>query len=141
MSGIPSRDEAKHAFNCIDKDGNGMISPSELAAFLEQNSTVKSQEMMDWFSDIDKDGDEKISLDELLNEVLKKPRAKAIEKAFKDMDCDGSGTLKKDEVLDEGPKCGLTDIKTLETCFAAMDKDNSNYVEKDEFMDYMNGNY
>ncbi|KAL4224822.1 hypothetical protein ACF0H5_015518 [Mactra antiquata] len=135
MSGIPSRQQATDLFNRIDCDGNNTITPREFADF------VKSEHNADFFLNLDKNNDRKITLEELLEEVMKEPRAQAIDAAFQEIDSDSSGAIQKCEVLEHGPKAGLTDTNTLDKCFAEMDKDGSGQVDKGEFIAYMNQYY
>ena len=140
-----SLEDVKNAFKKMDRNGDGMISKSELAA-----CGFNDQQVNAMFALGDTNGDGEIDLQEFIQCMC--PSASAVvckigklfgskekaAEAFKRIDANGDGVLSKDELrsatLPNGAK--LTSIE-VDSIFALGDANNDGEIDLEEFLAVM----
>lgn len=119
-----------------DKDGDGVLTIQELQKIVTKHCKMSDSQVASMFIDIDKSGDGKISKEEFLDEMLKRPsRADSLMKLFKQYDKNGDGTLSRDEIrqLVVASKLYSNPEKAADAILKACDTDNDGTISFSEF--------
>ncbi|KAL9672586.1 hypothetical protein QQ045_028837 [Rhodiola kirilowii] len=127
-----------HAFNLIDRDGDGKISIAELELILSRvacsGPPPTKEEVVTMLTELDSDGDGCISLEEfgaIRYEAFGKPaRASELRDAFDFFDVNLDGRITAEELLDGltklgDPKCTLSECRRM---IAEVDVNKDGYV-------------
>ncbi|OWF54278.1 Calmodulin [Mizuhopecten yessoensis] len=134
---MAQEDKAKFTgvFRKADKNNDGEVTPGELKrmVIIEFGQDISDRDLVDMFCCLDKNGDGKVTLDEFLGEMLKKPRRAEFRKAFDDIDKDHSGSISKDEVRQLVKSRGCSDAD-IDKMFAKVDTNDDGIISLDEFM-------
>lgn len=124
----------------VDKNGDG-LSIQELSELIRKVSTVpiSNEEIIEWFMDLDDDGDRKISWAEFSDVFAKKDPKKVQESelkaVFQQMDTDKSGKLNRNEIKQQFVKLAIkmTDQR-LDQILNQADKDKDGNINYEEFL-------
>eukprot|EP00163_Fabomonas_tropica_P032268 TRINITY_DN800_c0_g4_i1.p1 TRINITY_DN800_c0_g4~~TRINITY_DN800_c0_g4_i1.p1 ORF type:complete len:1244 (-),score=362.25 TRINITY_DN800_c0_g4_i1:154-3567(-) len=100
--------EIRAAFDMLDRDGNGFLTPNEVQVFMQGIMTAffDPQDVLDFILENDENGDGMIDFDEFQKLMTAAKSARSLEafnlrqikKKFKKLDSDGNGTLSPSEI-------------------------------------------
>ncbi|OWF54277.1 Calmodulin [Mizuhopecten yessoensis] len=134
---MAQEDKAKFTgvFRKADKNNDGEVTPGELKRMVinEFGEDISDRDLADMFCCLDRNGDNKVTLEEFLGEMMKKPRRAEFRKAFDDIDKDHSGSLSTDEVRQLVKSRGCSDAD-IDKMFAKVDTNDDGIISLDEFM-------
>lgn len=119
-----------------DVNGDGNVSIQELKKAIHMKAKLSDREIANMFCDIDKSGDGKISKDEFLDEMMKKPaRGEALKQMFAEQDKNGDGSLSPDEIKSLICKSGQfkNADQVAQDVLNSCDKDGDGKISFDEF--------
>lgn len=145
---LGSVEEMRKVFEKFDKNGDGKISPNELKSVLSALGSAPSSDEIDrMLSEMDKDGNGYVDLDEFIafhngtNNKDSQCGNKELKDAFEMYDLDNNGLISAKElhsVLKRlGEKCSLSDCRRM---ISRVDKDGDGNVNFEEFKKMMTTN-
>ncbi|KAK6166817.1 hypothetical protein SNE40_023432 [Patella caerulea] len=128
-------------FKATDSDGNGYLTIHELRDVLQKKLKMKvsDKEVIEMFKGVDQNNDNKITLDEFLNEMGKinpKDLQRAdLERAFEMIDQDKNRTLDAGELKKLFVTCGhKVSDDHIQSIIKQLDKDGDGQINFDEFL-------
>ncbi|KAK7109678.1 16 kDa calcium-binding protein-like [Littorina saxatilis] len=122
-------------FDSADTDNTGYLNQLELAKVVSNSGCKKdAREIIEWFDDLDKNDDDKISKQEFLKALGKVPpkdvKEADLRAAFKQFDLDGSGSI----TLDELKQVLVNNGEDPENAALDMDANDDGKVQFEEFL-------
>ncbi|KAK3592013.1 hypothetical protein CHS0354_031522 [Potamilus streckersoni] len=119
---------------------DGLLTPQELKTAIQNMSEAANLSSDDvdkivaeCFQGMDMDGDQKITLDEFVNDLTKSGRKQKLKETFEAWDKDGSGELSKDEL-----KSAIAETMDEDTANEIVDQINDDKITLDDFLELCN---
>ncbi|ELU17494.1 hypothetical protein CAPTEDRAFT_164457 [Capitella teleta] len=128
-------------FEEADIDGNGYLTFAELASVLKKNGYTGTEvEVKKMFAAMDTSGDNRVSKEEFMIAMMKKPisvhREAELRAIFQAFDEDGDGEVTPAEIKSAFDKMGLSfGDEQIEELMGLMDEDASGSISYEEFID------